>query len=397
MSRFLGARFAKLLPWKPGDLSVLSRLLLAMGLMEGVRSGFYAGLLPFYAPEHLGLGPATFTLAFTLNQMADIFFKTPGGLLAERLGFGRMVALAGGLGLLALLLTPWSKSGLLLWALSGLWGLGFASLYPGVMTTSSRLARPGREARALSFTLTLVMPWVGVGLIGVGQAAQKAPETALHLLLLAQGLAFLLGLSLFKYRIPLPPRAKGASYPWKDLLLFLPAAFGQTFAPGLISLFILRFAKEELGLEPIALGLVLALGGGVAFLSLPLTGRWADRKGAFYPLTAGLLVLSLVMAALVQHPPFWALLVLAALGGVGFALFLPGWNGLLARTLPQENRAAIWGSLMSLEGLGTALGPMAGGLLWEAFGIQAPFYAGSLVFMALALFYLSLARRPIWR
>lgn len=368
-----------------------------MGLMEGVRSGFYAGLLPFYAPEHLGLGPATFTLAFTLNQMADIFFKSMGGLLAERLGFGRMVALAGGLGLLALLLTPVAKSGLLLWTLSALWGLGFASLYPGVMTTSSRLARPGREARALSFTLTLVLPWVGVGLIGVGQVAQKEPEMALHLLLLAQGLAFLLGLSLLRYRIPLPPRTKRTAYPWKRLLLFLPAAFGQTFAPGLVSLFILRFAKEELGLEPLALGLALALGGGVAFLSLPLTGRWVDRRGAFYPLTAGLFLLGLVMAALVQHPPFWALLLLAGLGGLGFALFIPGWNGLLARTLPQENRAAIWGSLMSVEGLGTALGPVTGGVLWEVFGLKAPFYAGSLIFLALALFYLSLARRPLWK
>ena len=365
--------------------------------MEGVRSGFYAGLLPFYAPEHLGLGPATFTLAFTLNQMADISFKSPGGLLAERLGFGRMVALAGLLGLLTLLFTPWAKSGLLLWTLSALWGLGFASLYPGVMTTSSRLARPGREARALSFTFTLVTPWVGLGLIGVGQVAQKAPEMGLKILLFAQALALLLGLSLLHYRIPLPPAVRKRAYPWKDLLLFLPAAFGQTFAPGLVSLFLLRFAKEELGLEPIALGLVLALGGGVAFLGLPLTGRFVDRKGAFYPLVAGPLLLGLVMWALAHHPPLWGLFLLAALGGLGFALFIPGWNGLLARTLPQENRAAIWGSLMSLESLGTALGPVAGGTLWETFGIKAPFYAGSLIFLALALFYLGLGRRPIWK
>ncbi|MGQ9510297.1 MAG: MFS transporter [Thermaceae bacterium] len=397
MSRLLHGRFVKLLPWKPEGLSTILRLLLALGLMEGARSGFYAGFLPFYAPEYLGLGPATFTLAFTLHQIADISFKSMGGLLAERLGFGRMVALAGILGFFAILATPWAKHGIILWILSAFWGLGFSSLYPGLMTSVSRLASPGREARALSFAFALVMPWVGIGLIGVGQTAQKNPEAALHLLLLAQGLALLMALSLFRYRIPLPPPKREKAYPWGRLLLFLPAAFGQTFAPGLVSLFLLRFAKEELFLEPLALGWLLALGGGTTFLSLPLTGRWVDRKGAFFPLTLGLSTLSLAMFLLAQGVPSFALPLLALLGGLGFALLIPGWNGLLVRTLPEDNRAAIWGSLMSLEGLGVALGPVVGGLLWEVFGIRAPFYAGSLVFSVLALFYLSLGRRSLWK
>ena len=76
-----------------------------VGLLEGVRSGYFAGLLPFYAPEHLGLGPAAFTLAFTLHQLAENLSKAAGGLLAERLGYGLTVTLAAATGLLALLLT----------------------------------------------------------------------------------------------------------------------------------------------------------------------------------------------------------------------------------------------------------------------------------------------------
>ena len=122
-----------------------------VGLLEGVRSGYFAGLLPFYAPEHLGLGPAAFTLAFTLHQLAENLSKAAGGLLAERLGYGLTVTLAAATGLLALLLTPRADSAWILWTLGALWGLTFSSLYPGLMTLASRIARPGMDARALAF------------------------------------------------------------------------------------------------------------------------------------------------------------------------------------------------------------------------------------------------------
>ncbi len=363
--------------------------------MEGVRSGFFAGLLPFYAPEHLGLSPATFTLAFTFHQLSENLSKTFGGLLAERVGFGRTVTLAAFTGLLVLLLTSKAHAGWLLWGLAILWGLTMSTLYPGLMTLASRIAVPGREARALSFTLTLVMPWVGIGLVGVGQVAQKEPEAALTLLLAAQGMTLLLALSLFPFRIPIPQKAR-EPYPLKRLLLFLPAAFGQTFAPALVSLFILRFAKEELALEPIALGGLLLLGGGLALGLLPFTGRQVDRRGYRFALVSGLLLLALVMARLAFTRSPGELALLAALGGLGFSLFLPGWNGFLARNLPQENRAAVWGGLMTVEGLGVALGPAVGGLLWETLGIKAPFLAGSATFLLLSVFYAVLFWRMRW-
>lgn len=383
------------LPWAREGLSVFLRLVLAVGLMEGVRSGFFAGLLPFYAPEYLHLGPAIFTLAFTFHQLAENLFKTFGGLVAERVGFGRVATLAALMGLLALFLTPGAKAAWLLWGLALLWGLSMSTLYPGLMTLASRIAVPGREARALSFTLTLVLPWAGIGLVGVGQVAQRHPEAALLLLLLAQGLALLLTLSLFTFRIPLPP-TKREPYPLNRLLLFLPAAFGQTFAPALVSLFLLRFAKESLGLEPIALGGLLLLGGGLAFALLPFTGRLVDRRGYRLALVGGLALLGMAMLWLGFASALAEVAFLALVAGFGYSLFMPGWNGFLAKNLPQENRAAIWGGLMTVEGLGVALGPAVGGVLWELLGLRAPFLVGGGLLLALSLFYTLIFRRGKW-
>ncbi len=383
------------LPWTREGLSVLFRLLLAVGLMEGVRSGYFAGLLPFYAPEKLHLGPTAFTLAYTLHQLSENFSKGFGGLLAERVGFGLTASLAAFAGLLALLLTPMAQEAWLLWATGILWGISMSTLYPGLMTYASRIALPGREARALSFTLSLVMPWVGIGLVGVGQVAQRHPEAGLHLLLWGQALALGLALSLVRFRIPVPPPSR-ERYPLSRLLFFLPAAFGQTFAPALVSLFLLRFAKERLGLEPVQLGVLLLLGGGLAFGLLPFTGRLVDRRGYRLALVGGLGLLGLAMGRLAFAPSLGEVAFLVLLAGVGFGLFMPGWNGFLAKNLPQENRAAIWGTLMTMEGLGVALGPVAGGALWEGFGLQAPFLAGSAIFLFLSLFYALALRRERW-
>lgn len=385
----------RFLPWAREGFSVFLRLVLAVGLMEGVRSGFFAGFLPFYAPEHLDLGPAVFTLAFTFHQLAENFSKTLGGLVAERVGLGRTAALAAGVGLGVLLLTPGAKAAWGLWGLALLWGLSMSTLYPGLMTLASRIAVPGREARALSFTLTLVFPWVGIGLVGVGQVAQRHPGLALTLLLLAQGLALLSALSLLGLRIPIP-KVEREPYPWSRLLLFLPVAFGQTFAPALVSLFLLRYAKEHLDLEPLALGGLLLLGGGLAFGLLPFTGRLVDRGGYRLPLLGGLLLLGLAMLWLGFVPSLAEAAGSALLAGLGFSLFLPGWNGFLARNLPQEHRAAVWGGLMTAEGFGVALGPAVGGVLWETLGPQAPFVAGGMVFLILGLLYALVFWRSRW-
>ncbi|WP_117236949.1 MFS transporter [Thermus sediminis] len=383
------------LPWAQDGLSILLRLILAVGLMEGVRSGYFAGFLAFYAPERLELGPTAFTLAYTLHHLADHLSKGLGGLMAERVGFGLTASLAAFVGFLALLLTPAAHGAWTLWALGLLWGVSMSTLYPGLMTYASRIAVPGREARALSFTLTLVLPWVGIGVVGVGQVAWRHPEAGLTALLFAQGAALALALSLLRFRIPVPPKSR-KRYPLSRPLFFLPAAFGQTFAPALVSLFLLRFAKESLGLEPIGVGGLLLLGGGLAFGLLPFTGRMVDRKGYRLPLILGLALLGGVMLRLALGPSLAEVFLLAALGGLGFSLFMPGWNGFLAKNLPQENRAAIWGSLMTVEGLGVALGPVVGGALWEAFGLQAPFLAGGIILFSLSLFYALALRRFGW-
>lgn len=220
----------------------------------------------------------------------------------------------------------------------------------------------------------------------------KDIQAAYAALLIGQGLVILLSLPLLSFRekIPLP---KQEYYPWRQLALFIPAAFGQTFAPAIVSQLIQKFATAELRLGFLELGSVILLGGAVAFSSMGWLGRIPDRRGPKAPLILGLFLMSVTMLLVAQKPSFPQLLAVAVLGGIGFALFVPSWNALVVKVLPQNNRAAIWGTLMMIEAWGTAAGPSVGGILWSTLGVAAPFYASAAAFLAVAVFYLFAIRR----
>lgn len=387
-------RIARLLPWKITGLLPLLSFVLLLGLIEAVRSGFFAVYLPNFSKSSLGFSAAVWGASWTVHFLAESLFKGPGGYLVQRLGLGVATLIAGAAGLLALLLLPYISAPWMLWALTLLWVLSLSAVSPGLMTLSSRLARPGREGRALAYTTTLILPWAGVGFLLMAFLVPKDIGAAYTTLLIGQGLVILLSLPLlsFRERISLP---KQEYYPWRQLVLFIPAAFGQTFAPAIISQLIQKFATNELGLGFLELGAVILVGGVVAFSSMGWLGRIPDRRGPKVPLIVGLSLMSATMLLVAQKPSFPQLLAIAALGGIGFALFVPSWNALVVRVLPQNNRAAVWGTLMMIEAWGTAAGPSVGGILWSTLGVTAPFYASAAAFLAVAVFYVFAVRREI--
>ena len=173
----------------------------------------------------------------------------------------------------------------------------------------------------------------------------------------------------------------------------LPAAFAQTLAPGLL-ITLLYPLLAHLGLhlrDLVGPGLIAAAAFG---LSLWLLGRLADQAHPRRALSPGLLLLALVfgLVALSNVPPgagdvrprLWAL---APLLGLGYGAFIAGWNGLVGRTLPEAHRAAGWGTVMAVESLGYALGPVLGGAVWQFAGQSGVFGLGALVFLLTEGYY----------
>ncbi|MFC5849738.1 MFS transporter [Deinococcus petrolearius] len=383
---------------RPLTMLQLLALLLASEL---VRTGFFVAALPLLGPG-LGLGPAVIGGMVGAHYLFDALGKGPMGLVSERWGLGRVLALGALLGLLTVLGTRlWPSAW---WGVLGcaLWGLAFGTLWPGLMSVSQALARPGRTARALAVSNLSVAPAILGGVLLVGPLVQGSSRAGWALLLGAQGLALLLALGLWSLRLPAParpephpPAAPAASRlrlpgEWRRVAVLLPAAFAQTLAPGLlVTLFYPLLSHLGLGLRDLAVPGALA---AAAFaLSLGLLGRLADQSHPRRALTPGLLLLAAVFAlvAVSDGPEVRArLLLVAPLLGVGYGAFMAGWNGLVARTLPEQHRAAAWGTVMAVESLGYSAGPLLGGAAWQLGAQAGVFGLGATVFLLTELYYL---------
>lgn len=386
-------KLQRLSPWRLKGLSAVARLILAWGLLEGVRNGFYAGYLAIHG-GHLGFTLAVIGTAWSIHLLSDSFSKSLGGYLSQKLGMGIVTLVGGGVGLVALLVTPYAQSPILLFGLSLVWGVSLSAIFPGLLTLSSQVAVQGREGRAVTLTNMLTAPWTGIGVLGIGFVTKVNPGLALNILEWAQIAVIVIGLSLiFRPERVRPPRQE--LYPWRRLLLFIPAAFGQTFAPALFSFYILKYA-QSLGLSMFWITVLIVLGGVISTILLIWTGRHADRESPRELLIVGLVLIGTAMIGLGLKPGLSILLPLAVIGGIGFGCFGPAWNALVVRLLPENNRAAAWGTLMTVEGLGHAIGPAVGGVLAAAIASNAPFFVGGVIMLLLSVFYVIALWRPWW-
>jgi len=373
------------LPWQKQNFPQFLAMLSTLGLLEFTRSAFFWVYMPFSSNE-LGLSLSLVGLAWVVHSLTEALSRGIGGFLVQRIGFGAVGVLSGLVGLLALSGTILHPNGWFLLASMLLWGISISGLQPGYLSFASRIAVPGREGRAIAYSQFLVMPWIGLGWVLGTFFIKNLPENTPIVFFVALGLVTLLGLISLGVREPLPKQSLSLKQ-LLPVLIIIPTAFAQLFLQNLFNLVILKFTLTQLKFTEWQLYLAIGLAAVVVFLGAGIFGRLPDRKGVWLPLITSLGALAAIFLLIAQQPSYPYFLLLCLLGGVAFATFVPSWNALLVRLLPIENRAAIWGSLMVVEGLGAATGPAVGGFLWDWLGPSGPFLGGALVCGLLIIFY----------
>jgi len=383
------------LPWRrPG---LVLRLVGVLALTEMLRSAFFVGFFPLFAQGRLGLGASLVGLVTSVHYFTDAFAKSAGGWLSERLRLGAVLLASGTTALLAVLVLPHgSLLGMIL--LAAAWGVFTSPLWPATLTFVSRDSREGFEARGVTSATALIGPLLGLAMLATGYLAQSSPELAYRAVLALAVLLFALSLSLVTLRSP-APRPSKKPYDWRKLYALLPAAFVQTLSTGVLAPVLFLFvARVNLTLPRLAF--LIAAGAGAALLVFGRAARRADEGEPRRLLVPGLFLAALGFTLvgvlpLLFGPAFWALGLAGVLVGTGFGLFFPGWNGLVVKSLPDADRAAAWGVIMTLEALGYAIGPAIGGVTWDLLGPWGPFATGGMLMALVGGYYLwQLGKQP---
>jgi MFS family permease len=274
-----------------------------------------------------------------------------------------------------------------------LFGLGVSPIWPVVTSTVASSVPMDQIGQAMS---KVFMAWlIGSGMGPVLVNFLIGQSYALSFWSLLGVIAAALLLTLFSR---FPPAAAEAN---KDFLTFLrelvqefislrvlyPGMLMQTVSIGILLPVIAVYGRTVFNLSAEQFSYLLIGGGTFTVLLLAPAGKLADKLGVKRPLVGGFFAAALFLALLPLQKMLSHALIIGGLIGITYAFILPAWNGLIARVISPERRGSMWAVFMTIEGVGTALGAYAGGMVWENFGQQGPFFLSAFILVVMAVFY----------
>ena len=142
---------------------------------------------------------------------------------------------------------------------------------------------------------------------------------------------------------------------------------------------ILPLYADSLGVSIATVGLVISVFGLARFLTNMPTAVLSERFGRRAVLIGGPLIAAVGNALAGTADSLAPLLVYRFIAGVGSAAFITGAVIFIGDISTPANRGRLMSIYQGSFALGITMGPAAGGLIAEIFGLRAPFFAVGVV------------------
>ncbi|MEA2645801.1 MAG: hypothetical protein QOE92_884 [Chloroflexota bacterium] len=160
-----------------------------------------------------------------------------------------------------------------------------------------------------------------------------------------------------------------------DLIGLGLVAAGSSYLFGLYdTVWVLFMAK--LGAGVAVIGASIALFGVPLFLVAPLAGRLGDRYGRVPPMLVGGIGVGLIAASYPLLPGLAAVIAVACVEGVMFALLQPNLYALIAAAAPEGMEARAQAAAGVMGTAGNLVAPLLAAFLWER-DYHLAFYTGA--------------------
>ena len=180
-------------------------------------------------------------------------------------------------------------------------------------------------------------------------------------------------------------RGERIRIPWslKLLRVFL-LVFLSAFASALIEPLYLLFLKGKFNVDVLVLAMVFLPAGLVHAILPRYSGQWSDRWGRGPIIAMGIALAGCVSIAL----PYWDSLILIATSyiifAIGWAIASPAEDALVADIAPEKLRGTVFGAKEAAAGVGAALGPLAGGYIYEFWAQEMAFVVNGVLLLLTA-------------
>jgi FSR family fosmidomycin resistance protein-like MFS transporter len=384
-------------PWRE-----LWLITIGHGLTHWYPATFYL-LLPLIGTE-LGLSYSQIGLIMTCQYIASAVANVPGGVLVDTVGRkGLLMAVSLFWIGFPYLLIGFTHSYLMLLACVSLVGFGNSLWHPTAIPT---LARRYPERKGLVLSIHGMGGNVGdaVAPVIIGSALAWFTWREVVVLNVMPGLVVAALLFALLGTLRLAARKQETQsvgeyfaglrqlFRRRALVLLSTGSAFRTMTQSALLTFLPVYLANDMGYSPFWVGACLFALQAAGFAASPIAGHLSDRLGRKQILVGSMAATALVLVAMgfAGGSPLFVALVAV----LGFFLYAtrPVIQAWMLEATPKNMAGSSIGLLFGAQAIGAALGPLAGGMVADRYGLLAAFYFLAATIVVANLFVLTIER-----
>ena len=367
-------------------------MLVILFLMEFAR-GMYVLSYVNYLPTVTSIAVAVTSAALSIHFISDAATNFVIGFLLKKFGTKLVLTLGFLLAFISLFLVIWFPTNPIVIILSAIMlGIAVSPIWV-IMLSSVEEAQRGKQMGYVYFAwlLGLLVGWAFMNVLVKLHPTRFAFMMSL-VVVIAWVLYYFVDIKLTNYNTkPVSEQLGQIVDVMKRHLVLFPGILLQGASISALLPILPTYATKVVGVSTIEYTIAIAIGGAGCAFSMLFLSKIIDKNSksfmyaviftGFILFTAFIFGLSLVTNILMV----W---IVAIFIGLMYGILLPAWNTFMAGQIDPAEQEETWGVFNSVQGFGSMIGPLFGGLIAQfSNGLNNTFYFSAAIFLVLAIFY----------
>lgn len=367
-------------------------MLVILFLMEFAR-GMYILSYINYLPTVTSIAVAVTSLAFSIHFIADAATNFVIGFLLKK--FGAKLVLTSGflLAFLSLFLVIWFPSSPIVIIISAIMlGIAVSPIWV-IMLSSVQEDKRGKQMGYVYFAwlLGLLVGWVVMNFLIKIHPLHFVFMMSL-VVLIAWILYYFVNIQLTNYNTkPVKEQLLQIVDVTKRHIILFPGILLQGAAISALIPILPTYATKIVHVSTIEYTIAIMIGGIGCAISMLFLSKIIDKnsRGFMYSIIfVGFILYTLMIFGLSLITNIYIVWGIALFIGLMYGILLPAWNTFMAGHINPKEQEETWGVFNSVQGFGSMIGPLLGGLITQfTNNLNNTFYFSALIFLVLALFY----------